>query len=140
MLTSIHPIDTPLAQTPRATALRVGLVAGCVLALALAAALGQAGTAPAAEPELARLLRGITLIKAAAVLAAIGVLWWRFGLPASNRVAAVYLVGVWLAAAGSLLIWQLNHIALAALGFHVGEIAVLIVAWRDGQSLRKPRR
>jgi hypothetical protein len=82
-----------LALPTSTTALRALLVLGCCAGLAAAAAFGQ--PVPAADPELARLLRGMALFKGTMVLAAIAVLWWRFALPVAPRVAAVYLVGAW---------------------------------------------
>jgi hypothetical protein len=129
---------------PRAShiaVLRVALLAGCAASVAAAAWLGRPDALLAADPELARLLRGMALIKAFMVAAALALLLWRFGRPIASEKAAAYMAGTWLAAAGSMLIWQLTQIPTAAIGFHVGEIAFLILAWRDWSSsaVRLPR-
>ena len=115
----------------RPARLRACLAAGCVTALGLGAWLGQPAVLLAADPELARLLRGMALIKAALVMLALAAVTWRFGRPVSLRVAAAYLVGCWLLVSASILVWQLSYIAAAAIGFHAGEIGMLLVAWRD---------
>jgi len=42
-----------------------------------------------------------------------------------------YLVGAWLAAGATMLIWQLSLIVPAALAFHAGELLLLVTAWGD---------
>jgi hypothetical protein len=51
-------------------------------------------------------------------------------------VAAGYLAGAWLATSATVMMWQLTSIALAAVLFHVGEIAPLVLAWRDYRDQR----
>jgi hypothetical protein len=115
----------------RATALQALLVFGCLATVALAAWIGRPEAYPSTDADLARLLRGMGLIKGFLALAAVGVLLWRFGHPLSQRMAIAYLVGAWLAAGASMLVWQLTMIPLAALVFHIGEITMLVTAWRD---------
>lgn len=111
--------------------LRAALLAGCVLAAAIAAVVAQPEPHLLADPELARLLRGMALIKAMIVLVGVALLLWRFGRPVPARIAAVYIAGTWIAAGASMLIWQLALIPYAAAAFHLGEFAVLVAAWRD---------
>lgn len=111
--------------------LRAMLLAGCALAVALAASLGDPASYLVADPQLARLLRGMALIKGAIALAAAGALWWRLKWPISGRMAAAYLAGGSLLAGASMMVWQLTMIPLAAIGFHAVEISLLCVAWRD---------
>ena len=73
----------------------------------------------------------MAVIKAALVVAVIGVLLWRFGLSTPQGVAVAYLIGIWLMAGATMLVWQLTLIPVAAVGFHVGELALLLVALRD---------
>jgi hypothetical protein len=115
----------------RPAALRGLLLLGCVISAAMAFRLGDPTAYLAADPELAQLLRGMAVIKAGIVIAAIGVLLWRFGRPMSPPLAAIYLVGAWLLSAATLLVWQLTLIPLAAIGFHAAELSLLVVAWRD---------
>lgn len=124
----------------QATALRAGLLFGCAAAVGAAAWLGNPQASLEADVELAHLLRGMALIKAAICGLAIGALLWRFGRPMSRRLAAAYLLGAWLMAGASTLIWQLTFIPAAAFAFHGGEFTLLIAAWRDrGGLLRQDR-
>ena len=117
--------------SPRANALRVVLVAGTLIAIALAAALSTPSATALADVELAFVLRGMALIKAALVLLALALVGWRLGRSTPIAVTTAYLAGVWLMACAAMLVWQLSAIAAAALVFHVGEITLLLVAWRD---------
>jgi len=118
---------------------RALLLAGCALAAVAAYVFGNPVALQGADPELAVLLRGMALIKAALVVAALGILWWRFRWPVSTGVAAGYLAGAWLAAGAATMIWQLTHLAQAAVLFHVGEIALLLLAWRDNRASTRAR-
>lgn len=126
---SVSAVATGLAT--RAAMLRALLVVGCAMALLIAAALGRPEVLQQADAELARLLRGMALIKGALLAAALAALWWRFGLALAPRLALVYLVGAWLMAAASMLVWQLTLIPAAAVVFHAGELGLLLAAWRD---------
>lgn len=117
--------------------LRLMLLSGCAAAVALVALIGDPAAYLASDAELATLLRGMALIKAGIVLTAISALWWRLRRPVSTRLALVYLVGTWWMVAASMLIWQLTLIPMAALTFHVGEIALLLAAWRDWEAPRR---
>ena len=118
--------------------LRVAAWAGAAIAAALALGVGRPELLLASDPELARLLRGMAVIKGGLVLLAMALLTWRLGQPLPSRLAAVYLGSVWLAAAASVLIWQLSFIGLAAVAFHGAELAFLAAAWMDGRG-RRPR-
>ncbi len=83
-----------------------------------------------ADPELALLLRGMALIKATIALAAVAVLWWRFGAPVSRPVAAIYVVGAGSMAGATVSIWQLSSLLPAAVLFHIGLFALLSTALR----------
>jgi hypothetical protein len=107
------------------------LVAGTLIAIALAAALSRPSAMALADADLAFLLRGTAVIKAALVLLAVAAVAWRLGRPTPPAVTAAYLASVWLMAFAAMLVWQLSAIAAAALVFHVGEITLLLVAWRD---------
>ena len=101
--------------------------------------MGDPDVLRAADPELAFLLRGMALVKGALVLAGLGVLWWRFQWPLSTGTAVGYLSGAWLASGAAVMIWQLTFIAQAALLFHVGEIALLVLAWGDYRDYTETR-
>lgn len=112
-------------------ALRTILIVGCVVAVALVAVFARPSDAAAADPELAYLLRGMAAIKGVMVLAAIGLLTWRFGHPLSGRLAGVYLTATWIATAATAMVWQLSTVPLAAIAFHAGELSFLAGAWLD---------
>jgi hypothetical protein len=84
-----------------------------------------------ADPALARLLRGMALIKAALVLAGMAVVGWRFGRPLPMRYAAVYLGGLWTLVAAVTLIWQVTAVGAAAALFDVATLTLLVAAWGD---------
>jgi hypothetical protein len=129
----------PASAAPGVTALQVlamrtALVCGCAVSMAAAAWYGDPTAYLQADPSLARLLRGMALIKALLVVLAAAAVLWRLGKPASYRVVAAYLAGCWAIAGAATLIWQLTLIPLAAIGFHVAEISMLVVAWREHRS------
>lgn len=112
--------------------LRSLLVLAAAAAVAAAALCGDPAAVVRADPQLAFLLRGMALIKAAMVLATIAAFLWRFGHPVPRPTAAAYIAGTAVLAGASMLIWQLAFIPLAALGFHAAAFVVLVAAWRDG--------
>lgn len=116
---------------------RLMLFAACALAVGAAAAIGDPGHALQADADLALLLRGMACIKALIVLAALAVLAWRFGQPIGTPLALAYTVAAALAAGAAMLVWQLSWIGMAAGAFHVGELALLLLAWRDGGVRRR---
>jgi hypothetical protein len=122
-----HGVMFPAIASPRML-----LLLGTALALVVAAALGDPRPVIAADPDLARLLRGMALIKSVLVLAAVGVLCWRLRQPLAAGHGLAYLVGAWIAAGATMLIWQLSFIVPAALAFHADELLLLLTAWRDG--------
>lgn len=122
-----------------AMALRTALLLGCAATVTLAAWVGNPSPYLNADLELGHLLRGMALIKAGIVIAAITVLWWRFKRPVPAHVTVVYLMGIWLTAGASMLIWQLTAIPLAALTFHAGGLVCLVAAWRDYQTSMETR-
>jgi hypothetical protein len=128
--------STAPRQSPTAfagpLALRATLIVCCAAAVFAAVALAHPDAGLAADAELAFLLRGMAVLKATMVLAAITLLVWRFGLPVARRTAVVYVLGVAALTGASVLIWRLSSIPMAALVFHVAGFAVLLAAWRDG--------
>jgi hypothetical protein len=111
--------------------LRVVLVGGAVLAVGIAAVMGDPAAYLHADPGLGALLRGMAVIKAFLTVAAMAALIWRFARPIGYRVAALYLGGAWCMAAASMIVWRLSHIGVGALVFHAGELTLLVVAWQE---------
>jgi hypothetical protein len=73
----------------------------------------------------------MAVIKGALALVAIAVLSWRFARPIPPATAVAYVIGAWLMAAASMIVWRLSFIGVGALAFHTGELTLLIVAWRE---------
>jgi hypothetical protein len=111
--------------------LRGGLIAGCAAAIGLAAWLGDPAGHLHADPALARLLRGMALIKGLIAIAVVAAVFWRLAWPISKTVSAAYLVSSWTIAGSTMLIWQLSHIVPAALLFHLAALSLLLVGWRE---------
>jgi hypothetical protein len=111
--------------------LRTLLVAGCVLSVCVALCYGDPAGYLQSDPALARLLRGMALIKGAIGMAAIALVLWRYGWPISRAAAVSYALGCAVLAGCSALIWQLTWIAPAAVLFHAGLIGMLILGWRE---------
>jgi hypothetical protein len=111
--------------------LRGALVGGAVVAAAVAASFGDPAAHLRADPDLCRLLRGMAVIKAGLALTALAVLSWRFARPIPPATAFAYVVGAWLMAAASMIVWRLSFIGIGALVFHTGELTLLVVAWRE---------
>jgi len=120
-----------VARSRSVARLRIGLVTGCCLAAALAFWQGDPSGYLMADPALARLLRGMALIKAAIALGASSAVYWRLAWPASRTVASLYVIASWVLAGSSVLIWQLSFIAFAALLFHAAALSMLVLAWRE---------
>ena len=125
------PIARPAAPVWVAALLRGLLVLGSLCAVFLVAAVAQPAAHLLADAELARLLRGMALIKGTLCLAALAVLLWRFGSPTTPALVASYLAGAWMVCGASVAIWQLASVPLAAVLFHAGELTLLVAAWRD---------
>ena len=111
--------------------LRGGLILGCAAAIGVAAWSGDPSGYLQADPALARLLRGMALIKGMIATAAAGIVFARLAWPVSRAAAAGYLAGCWALAGSSALIWQLSYIVPAALLFHAAALALLLLGWRE---------
>jgi hypothetical protein len=111
--------------------LRSGLILGCANAIGIAAWLGDPSGYLHADPALARLLRGMALIKGMIAIAAVGAVFWRLAWPVSKIGAATYLISSWAIAGSAMLIWQLSYIVPAALLFHAAALSLLLVSWRE---------
>jgi hypothetical protein len=128
----------PLRLSERAPARRAALAASVLLAVAVAqfAADGPASAAAvAADPELARLLRAMALIKASMAAAAV---WLADRLllrcPLGSGLAAGLVPAVALMAAAPVLMWHVAHVGTGALLFHAGMIALLVLGWRPAEA------
>ena len=85
-----------------------------------------------ADADLTLLLRFMALMKAAIVLAAAGLVAWRFGSELPSRLAVGYIAAVGLMALSPGLIWSQSSLTLASAFFHSGLLFGLALAARDG--------
>ncbi|MEM9176755.1 MAG: hypothetical protein AAGC67_16140 [Myxococcota bacterium] len=127
----------PTTTTTRAAATRPGvlrcvLLLGCAIAAAAPLAWADPTAAAAHAPDLARLLRGMALVKAVFVTAGAALLLWRFGHPIARKTAALYLVAVWAGASATTMIWGLAQLVGASVLFHAAFLLVVLLAIRDG--------
>jgi hypothetical protein len=111
--------------------LRTALMAGCAIAIGIVGLLSDPSGFTRADPDLARLMRGMALIKGVIAIAIVATIWWRFGCPVFKSVAAGYLLGSWILVGSTTLIWQLWWIPLAAILFHAAALSMLFVSWRE---------
>ena len=126
----------PVAAVPAAPAAglflrRMALLLGCAAAIGVAAWAGDPATTLQADPALARLLRGMALIKATPALGALGAVYWRFGWAVSRAAVAGYLLSAWTLVGSTMLIWQLSCIVPAALLFHAAAVTLLMIGWLE---------
>lgn len=122
------------ARAPRvgsSWAPRFYLLAGSAASIAAACHFGSPAGYLEADPALARLLRGMALVKAAAVVAGLAAVYWRLGWPIQRWRSSTYLVTAWILTGSTMLIWQLSWIPAAAVLFHTALIGLLMTAWRD---------
>ena len=129
------PETTP-ARAPWSRLAGTGWRGRLVLAVAFGAAVGLIVGDPsarlAADPELARLLRGMALIKALLIAVGLRVLWWRFGLAIEPVRARAYVACLAFMAFAAGLAWQLSYLPILTLAFHGALLSLGVLAWRDG--------
>lgn len=129
-------------RTPPPRLARFALIASVALSITLAHLLGHgemADRAAAADPELARLLRGMAALKAGIALAAVGLVAWRLAYPSSLRFAGGLVSAAALMAAGPVLMWHVAPVGAAALLFHAGMALLLVLCWADRSDAREVR-
>ncbi len=114
-----------------ASLLRGGLVSGCAMAIGVAAWLGDPADYLNADPALARLLRGMAVIKGMIAIAVLCAVFRRLAWPVSKTAGAAYLLSCWALAGSTMLVWQLAYIVPAGLLFHVAAVSLLWVSWRE---------
>ena len=106
-----------------------------LLAVAVGAAAGYAIGEPSAhvegDPELARLLQGMALIKAMLVAGVVRLLWWRLGRPVAPAIAWGYVAVVAAMSLATLLAWQMSYFLLLSLAFHGALLSLGLLALKD---------
>jgi hypothetical protein len=112
-------------------AVAVGAVAGF--------ALGDPSARVERDPELARLLQGMALIKAMLVAGVLRLLWWRLGRPVALHMAWGYVAVVGSLALATLLAWQMSYFFLLSVAFHGALLSLGVLALKD-DGVALPRR
>lgn len=123
----------PIASPPwrHGRAARILLAFLTLLATAVAAFAALRAPATAMDPDLARVIRAMALIKGGFALAALIGCLWRLGRPARRWRGAIYVAGPPLMAAGAIGLFSLQGLGLAAIALHLGLFAVLAAALTD---------
>lgn len=123
----------PAGVERREVAWRRALLVGAVLvAVALAGLLARPQPALVADPELARLLRGMAVLKAGIAAAALALVWWRAGRPITPLRLLAYALGTGILAAAAVMVWQLAVVAATSVVFHATLLALGLAALGDG--------
>ena len=137
------PVDRPIVRTaarprdiaPTQARLQAALVLLTALALlGVGAVIAKAPAAPV-DPDLARVIRFMALIKGAFALAALAACFWRLARPATPWRAAIYVAAPPAMAAGAIALGTFHSPALAAGALHLGLLAVLAAALTDAAFL-----
>ena len=111
--------------------LRLTLLAVCAFAAAAAIYFAGTGGVQSADPDLARLLRGMAIIKTAILLAVGAAIWWRLGSAIRPAFAAGYIIFGALGVAGATLVWNMAGLAVAPFLFDGALLGFLVLALRD---------
>ncbi len=119
-----------LGEFQKPLPLRLMFVAVCASAAA-AAIYFAGGSAQNADPDLAKLLKGMAIIKTGILLAVSAAIWWRLGFPIRLGFAAGYMLFGAIGVAGAALVWNMAGLALAPFLFDGGLLGFLILALRD---------
>lgn len=127
----------PIAAAPSARAAGPWRPARLALVLLTVAALLAVGAtvvrAPAApvDPDLARVIRFMAVLKGGFALAALAACVWRLARPAAPWRTAIYVAGPPAMAAGALALGTFHSPGFAAATLHLGLLAVLAAALTD---------
>ena len=84
-----------------------------------------------ADPDLARVIRFMAVMKGVFALAAFAGCYWRLARPAAPWRIAIYVVAPPAMAGGALALFAFQDVALAAGSLHLGLFAVLAAALTD---------
>ena len=140
-IVSVSEAD-PIASgsAPRVGRDRTLLVLSTLAMLALAATLGSGAAASTVEPDLARLLRFMAVLKGVFAVVALVVCYWRLARPTAAWREIVFVGGPGLMAAGALCLWNIQSAGLATAGLHVGMFALLAAGLTDEAFIPALRR
>ena len=110
---------------------RAVLVLAALLTAGAAALFGQPRPALLADPELAFVLRGMGLIKAAIALGVLALVWWRATSAVSAARFLAYVAAGALLAAAAVLVLKLAVVAATSVVFHATLLALGLLALGD---------
>lgn len=113
---------------------RVPRAALCLLTAAAILGAGAASarsTGSLVDPDLARVIRFMAVMKGGFALAAFAACLWRLARPAGPWRTPIYVVGPPLMAAGAIGLWSFQGLQVAAPALHLGLLAVLAAALTD---------
>ena len=128
---SAEPIASHPGHLQKSLSMRMAFLGACALAAAAATYFAGTGSVQAADPDLARLLKGMAIIKTVILLAAGAAIWWRLGLAIRPSFAAGYIIFGALGVAGAALVWNMAGLEFAPFLFDGGLLGFLILALRD---------
>ena len=107
------------------------LLLAVLLAAGMAALFGQPRPALLADPDLAFLLRGMGLIKAAIALGVLALVWWRATSAVSAARFLAYVTACTLLAAAAVLVLKLAVVVATSVVFHATLLALGLLALGD---------
>ena len=128
---------TPAAAFPSP---RGALALATIAAVAAASFAAPDLRAEAIDPDLVLVIRAMAAIKGGLAALALAACFWRLARPASAWRMVVYVAGPALMAAGTVALWRLEALGLAAVGLHLGLFAVLAAALTDPDFIAWPGR
>ncbi len=131
-------LPQPIIAPPVQSAIQVGRTAlppflALLAALALGAVLGALPAAgpSGADPDLARLMKAMAVLKAGMAAGLVALIGWRFTLPAGAARVAPYLAAAGAMAAGVVLMWRMAALGPAAIALHAGLFGAIFLLLRD---------
>lgn len=110
---------------------RTLLVSVVLVAIGLAVLFGQPRPALLADPELAFVLRGMGMIKAAIAMGASTLVWWRAGAAVSGRRFLAYVGCCALLVVSSVLVLKLAILVATSVVFHATLLTLGLLALGD---------
>lgn len=124
-------VEMPMPAPTRPAMVRAALLITCIAAAVAGLAVGHPEKLLQTDPEFARMLRGLSLIKTGILVASLGLLSWRFHWRTSRRLVLLYGAAAAAMSFGVALIWQLTSILIAAGLFNAGLVVLLVAMLRD---------
>ncbi len=128
---AVEPTASYRGYLQNTVSLRMAFLGACALAAAAAAYFAGTDSVQSADPDLARLLKGMAIIKTVILLAVGAAIWWRLGSPIRPAFAAGYITFGATGVAGAALVWNMAGLGLAPFLFDGGLLGFLILALRD---------